>query len=65
MKREELEQKIERLTESIEDAASSLNDLRNGIDVGYMLLVVDELRDDIDRLETYLEELESMGEMED
>lgn len=65
MKREELEQKIERLTESIEDASSSLNDLRNGIDVGYMLLVVDELRDDIDRLETYLEELESMGEMED
>jgi hypothetical protein len=65
MKREELEQKIKRLAESIEDTASSLNDLRFGIDVQYMLLVVDELRDDINWIETYLEELESMDEMED
>ena len=65
MKREELEQKVKRLAESIEDDASSLNDLRFGIDVQYMLLVIDELRVGIGRLETYLEELESMSEIED
>lgn len=68
MTRDELLRKIELFAGSIGDAVAELNDIRDGVDDEYMVLVIQELRTNIARLETYLEDLERMadsGQLED
>lgn len=67
-KRDELLKKIELFTGSIGYAVAELKYLREGVDDGYMLLVIQELRTNIARLESYLDDLEELadsGQLED
>ena len=61
-KRDELLKKIELFAETFGCAVAELRASRRGVDDLYALMVVDEIRDNIGRLEGYLDDFEKLVE---
>lgn len=62
MTRDELLRKIEAFAEVFGCAVAELRASRRGVDDLYALMVVDEIRDNIGRLEGYLDDFEKLVE---
>ena len=63
-KRDELLRKIEEFAEVFGCAVAELSACQRGVDDLYAMMVVDELRDNIDRLKGYLKDFEKLVESE-
>ena len=63
-KRDELLKKIEAFPEFFGCAVAELSACHRGVDDLYAMMVVDEIRDNIDRLKGYLDDFEKLVESE-
>lgn len=68
MKRDKILRMMEFLFGLIEDDASTLTDLPDGVNAQYLKMMVKGIREDIDMIESFIEDLEIMddsGQLED